>query len=78
MKKPKIEQFTVGFDAFDEADGESVGVKEILNFKDLSYGLFLNGKLKKTRFLTVDEALSKFGYLSEEVKQKILKHDNRV
>lgn len=77
MKELNIEQFTVGFDAYDEADGESVGVKEILNFKDLSYGLFLNGECKAVKFLTKEEALEKFGHISEETKQKILDYDNK-
>lgn len=72
----ELDNYTKGFDQYDEESEGSVGVKEILNFKDLSYGLFVNGELKKVEFLTVPQALGRFGHISEEVRQKILKHDN--
>lgn len=52
-----------------------IGVKEILNFKDLSFTVYVDGELKDVIFLTKEEALNKFGNISEEVKDRILSYD---
>ncbi len=71
--KLNIEQYTIGYDQYNEdSESKSVAVREVLNFKDLSYGIYLDGECKEVKFLTKEEALGKFGYLSENVKNKIL------
>ena len=77
--KLNIIEYTIGYDKYDEdSENKSIGVKEILNFRDLSYGIYLNGEYKEVKFLTKEEALNKFGYLSESVKNKILNYDNKL
>lgn len=72
-----ITEYVGGYDFYDEGRGDSVGVTEILYFKDLSYITYFNDEPKKIRFLSKQEALNKFGYISEEVKNKILNYDNK-
>lgn len=66
------DNYIVGYDSYDEDAKSSVGVKEVLNFKDLSYCLEINGEIKETKFLSKEEALSKFGYcLNKFEKEKL-------
>lgn len=68
----------MGVDSYDKSDGDSVGVEEIFNYKDLSYTLCFDGKCGEPKFLTTEEALAKFGHISEEVRNKILNHGQKI
>lgn len=56
----KIDQYIMGCDAYDETTGSSFAVREVLNLKDLSYCMEINGKLGEIRFLSESEAIEKF------------------
>lgn len=69
-----IDKYTIGYDKYDESDGKSIAVTEVLNLKDLSYTFKIDGSFEEIRFLTPIEAIEKFGdHMSEELKNKILK-----
>jgi hypothetical protein len=72
----KIENYIIGYDKYNESDGPSIGVKEVLRIKDLMYSFYINDKLQHQKILTKTESIDKFGsQMSKETIDKILRYD---